>query len=129
MCRVLIVDDDDQVRATLALLVRAADHDPVTAADPSSALAILESTSIDLVVTDYRLGTASGLALAASIRERWSALPILLVSGDLDADLERLARSVGIAACLAKPFSPRDLWAQLEHFSGAPVDAGRRDLG
>ena len=104
MCRILIVEDDDGLRAAVGRMIgvigQAMAVDTVT-----SALEILDAIAVDLVVTDYQLGGSNGLALAGAVRERWPWIPVVLMSGDLDADLERRAIGLGVVACVLKPFA------------------------
>ena len=98
--RVLVVDDEEMVRTVTTKLLRLRGHD-VTAVDGGpAALAALDDAAFDIVVTDLSMPDMTGRELASAIRERNAALPILLLTGDTDADVER----EDVAAVVKKPF-------------------------
>jgi diguanylate cyclase (GGDEF)-like protein len=67
-CRVLIVDDDDMVRARLTALLRAAHYDVDVAASGAEALRVLKSGQCQIVLTDWQMPDMDGLALCRHIR-------------------------------------------------------------
>jgi diguanylate cyclase (GGDEF)-like protein len=67
-CRVLVVDDDEVVRAQLALLLRLAGYDVRVAGSGEEALAILGTTSCQIVLTDWQMADMDGLALCRNVR-------------------------------------------------------------
>jgi CheY-like chemotaxis protein len=100
---VLVVDDEDQVRAlaceTLALL----GYRVLDAASGAAALAILEAERPDVMLCDYAMPGMSGAELAQQARSRWPQLPIIFASGH--ADTEAVEQAVGgEAQILRKPF-------------------------
>ena len=79
---VLLVDDNDAVRATTAAYLRDAGLAMLEAADAAQALGLLEAGAVDAVVSDIVMpGEMDGMGLADAIRSRWPGLPVLLVSG------------------------------------------------
>jgi DNA-binding NarL/FixJ family response regulator len=105
MIRCLIVEDDPLVaRALRRVLARHVDVVGV-AADASSALAHLDEGTVDIVITDYDLGEGArnGVDLAQDIRDRWPALPIVMVSGSIDTRVRTTALDAGVDACFPKP--------------------------
>ena len=105
--RVLLVDDEDLVRAATAALLAEAGATVVEAASGLAALAALRAGDPpDLLVTDYAMPGMSGAALAREAARAIPGLPVLLITGyahltDGSLSLPRLA----------KPFSGRDLTA------------------
>ena len=81
--RILIVEDEPDVRRVLARFVRLLGADPVVAEDGEQGweLARLADPAFDLVVTDSRMPRMTGRALIAKLREQNPGLPILRVSG------------------------------------------------
>ena len=80
---VLVVDDEDLVRGYMARVLSEAGHHVIVAHDGLEALRVIESCAgaLNLVVTDVNMPRVSGTELAAGIRLRWPALPVLYVSG------------------------------------------------
>ena len=85
---VLMVDDDALVRSTLAALLVDLGCTVIEAESGAAALAYLRAGApVDLVVTDYAMPGLNGAALAAVIRQNHAGLPLLLVTGNVDASL------------------------------------------
>ena len=110
---VVIVEDNDFIRAMEADILIGQGYSVATAAAAEGALPLLNEPSIQLLVTDIRLpGAIDGVALARLAKRQRPDLRILLVG----AALEQLAPEdlVGIAdGYLAKPFTVRDFEEQL----------------
>jgi CheY-like chemotaxis protein len=104
MSRILIVDDSPIVRVAVERLARGLGHETVAVESAELATGVLDATPIDVVLTDYRLGSSDGLSLASLVRGRWPWIPVVLMSGTVDRDLDRRAREAGVVRCLEKPF-------------------------
>lgn len=111
--RILIVDDDPEIRQLLVDYLLRSGCDAVPAANGREMGQMLERHAIDLVVLDLMLPDADGLALCRDLRAR-SNLPVLM----LTARGEEADRIVGIEMgaddYLVKPFSPRELLARIK---------------
>ena len=99
--RVLLVDDEDGVRAATAEMLASLGLEVETVASGAEALARLDAR-IDLLVTDHLMPGMSGADLARAARRRQPGLRILIISGyaDLDQvppDLPRLAKPFRLA--------------------------------
>ncbi len=98
--RILVVDDEPMVRLVTTKLLRIRGHTVDDADGGAAALAFLAETPVDLVVTDLSMPGMSGRELAAEIRRRFPALPIILLTGDTDVQAE----GSDVAAVVRKPF-------------------------
>jgi two-component system response regulator AtoC len=109
--RVLVVDDEPLVRELIVDVLRAHGHEALVAEAADHALALLggEGEPVALVLADHGLPGLTGLELLARVRERWPALPAILLSGGADGELRARAAAAGARAVLAKPFSPAEL--------------------
>ncbi|MGX7707906.1 ATP-binding protein [Methylobacterium sp. Gmos1] len=80
--RVVLVDDNEEVRGVTAAFLEEAGMRVEQASSAQAGLALLDETAADVLVSDLVMpGTMDGLALANEVRRRWPALPIILVSG------------------------------------------------
>jgi CheY-like chemotaxis protein len=116
--RFLVVDDDESI----ALLLQRAlcgDGDQarlVTTAE--EAIQELRHTSFDVLVADVRLPGMTGLELTARARHAHPELPIVVMTADVTAEVEREARRCGADAFVTKPFSPKVLKARVHQLVG-----------
>ncbi|WP_209437015.1 response regulator [Methylobacterium variabile] len=106
--RILVVDDDPQVRHVTASFLNGFGYDEVEVPSGEAALERLATERFDLVVADLAMPGMSGLDLAEAVRRRWPALPFLLVTGHAEA-----ARIPADFAVLEKPFPSADLAARV----------------
>ncbi len=102
---VLAVDDDALVLMNTTALLEDLGHKVIEASSGREALAALESTEIDLLITDHAMPQMTGAQLIAEVGERWPALPVILATGY--ADLPAGAKA-GVLR-LNKPFWQADL--------------------
>ncbi len=114
--RVLVVDDNADMRDYVARLIRGRGHETMTAADGLSALATSRSDPPDVVLSDVMMPGLDGYGLIRALREdaATSHIPVVLLSaraGD-EARIEGLAG--GAADYLVKPFSARELLARVD---------------
>ena len=79
---ILVVDTDPQSLFSIASLLVAQDHRVLTANSNFTAMAVASQTTLDLLITDTRLGDASGIELTALIRQHdeKSDLPVMYLS-------------------------------------------------
>ncbi len=102
--RVLIVENNDDQRRLLALLLRDAGLVPVPAWNAEDGLDILEDCACDLAIFDIQLPGMDGLKALSIIAEKQPRLPVVLVTASGDTR-EAQARALGARGFLRKPFS------------------------
>ena len=111
LAAVLLVDDNEPVRVTTAAYLRECGLSVVEAVDAASALAILDSTTVEAVVSDIIMpGEMDGMSLAQTLKARRPDLPVLLVSGFSERVAEAQARGFLV---INKPYSLPDLERRL----------------
>lgn len=112
VAKVLIVDDEPNIREVVGLYLRRDGHEVVSAADGEEALRLFRSETPELVVLDLMLPKLSGLEVCRRMQaERRVPLIMLTARG---AEEERIV-GLGIGAddYVVKPFSPRELAARV----------------
>lgn len=119
MPTVLLVDDNAAFRETYADAIALAGLTLIEAADGARALNILETESVDIVVTDLLMPNMDGLELIMAMQERRLETPVLLFTGglgesahsesDLTAPCLAAARVLGAVRTLRKPLLPSEL--------------------
>jgi CheY-like chemotaxis protein len=110
--RLLVVDDDPEVRATVAQMLSEAGHAVDAVSSGRSALAALGTETFDLVVSDYLMPGMSGAELIAQARLTRPEQPFLIVSGFVDS--EELLRTCPDIVRLGKPFTVGELLEAVE---------------
>jgi CheY-like chemotaxis protein len=103
---VLLVEDDEFIRETLAELLGVSGRVVLQARDADSALAALAAHPVDVMVTDVGLPKVSGLDLARDALVRQPRLAVIFATGDPGGPAKA---GLDAAAVLVKPFSPEDL--------------------
>ena len=111
MSSVLIVDDDATLRDSLAREVRAWGFDVFVEGSAEAALTLLHRCTIDVMVTDLRMGGLDGIDLIRAARLESPKTQTLLMSAFATARDQQLATEHGTVRVLCKPFTP----AQLRH--------------
>jgi len=103
--RVLIVDDDDDIRTSLARVVRSFGHEVAIAVDAQAALALAETFRPDCAILDIALRGMDGIELARRLREKFprDALFLIALTGFGDADRREQCRAAGFDEYLVKP--------------------------
>ena len=103
---VLLVEDDEFIRETLAELLGSSGHVVLQAFDAPSALAALAAHPVDVMVTDVGLPKVSGIELAREALGRQPKLAVVFATGDPGGPGKA---GLDAAAVLVKPFSPEEL--------------------
>ena len=112
---VIVVDDEQLVADTIALILRSNGYQAVALYDPQSAIAQLETTKPAVVISDVEMPGMNGVQLAVLIRERYPDCRVLLFSGQAaTVDLLDEARRNGyVFEILQKPIPPAELLAKI----------------
>jgi two-component system, OmpR family, response regulator len=110
--RILVVDDDPQIRALLTEYLGESGLRVSSAADSQQMTQILADEAIDLVILDLRLAGEDGMAIARSLRSQ-KGIPIILLTGVRDEADRVIGLELGADDYVTKPFSPRELLARI----------------
>ncbi len=121
--RILLVDDETRLLELLGGALHDAGYEVHLASDGVEALEVVDRLALqpDLLISDVSMPRMGGRQLAERLRERWPALPVLLVSGHGDAGAETPGDRR--TALLAKPFTSKDLTLAIDAL--IPAQAAR----
>ena len=126
MAVVLVIDDDDSIREAIILMLRAAGHEPVGAANTREALQTLPGHLPDIVVTDLLMPERDGIETIRLLRKRAPSARIIAITGgdpqiygkSYAATLLEFASQMGADAALQKPFDAKQLTTAVDALLG-----------
>jgi CheY-like chemotaxis protein len=103
--RILLADDDDDLRTSLATLLSQQGAEVHEASGGQQALQLLAEGEFDLVVTDVLMPSPIGTQLAAMTRTAGASTPILVITAYEDDELDRTVDRLDCTELLPKPFA------------------------
>lgn len=121
MTRILVIDDNPLVRATLRSILAAAGYEVVLASDGKAGLDEFRRRPSDLVITDIVMPEIEGIETIRQLRGLAPELPILAISGGgrgIPLDYLRMAQQLGASDVLSKPFEADELLSSVTRCLG-----------
>ena len=112
--RALVVDDELNIRRTLAVALESMGYEATTAATGADALGELKARRFDVMLLDHMLPGRSGIEVAKTLRASGNATPILMLTARDAPEDRRAAFAAGANEFMGKPFLFDDL---LERFA------------
>ena len=112
MATILVVEDDDACRETLATMLEREGHDPIIPDTPAEALSMIADDPPDLVITDILMPDLDGIELITQAKKKQPGLRCIAISGGGKAPKElllRAAKQLGAIESLQKPFERAEL--------------------
>jgi two-component system response regulator AtoC len=109
MRRVLVVDDEENLRLVLKTLLRKHGYEVETADSGESAIAMLDSFGPDVVLTDVRMPKMGGLDLLSTIKAKQYPATVIVMSAYGNMDLALEAMKGGAYDYVSKPFKPDEI--------------------
>src|SRR6266436_7917941 len=107
---VLIVDDDKKSAAALAIRLRAAGHDVLSAPDGLAGLKLAIDHRPDLIVMDVWMPGGVGILIAQRLKHIGLAgIPVIFLTASKKKDLWEIAEEIGPAGFFEKPYDPKQL--------------------
>jgi diguanylate cyclase (GGDEF)-like protein len=107
---ILIIDDDEQIRKLLKTLL-CAESECTTVGSAEEALAVLDTSSFELVISDINMGGISGLDLVPKVLEKDADSVVVMISGQQTIDFAIEAMRVGAFDYITKPLDIRHVEA------------------
>jgi DNA-binding NtrC family response regulator len=118
--RVFVVDDEDVIASSLAIILRQSGFEAKSFTDPREAMSAAHSEAPDLLISDVVMPVISGIDLAIQMQERCPNCKVLLFSGQAaSAGMLENARADGHNfELLLKPVHPKDLLREIRKVTG-----------
>ena len=123
MASILLVDDDNDLRQMLSLILESLGHEVRQTEDASHAVDLVRHSRPDVVITDLLMPGLSGLKLIEQLRSANPGLKCLLISGDAEqaADLQPGGVDESLAiVCVPKPFTRAQISSAINALLASP---------
>ena len=112
--RVLMIDDQPDIRTMVSIVLRVNHFDVVEAANAAAGLKEFEAGKFDLAIVDIFLQGTNGFEVIMKMRERIPDFPVVAISGMTMLDFVNETPELSSVVCLQKPFRPADLVLAVE---------------
>ena len=133
MARILVIEDQDLVRATIKTVLEGAGHSVAVAADGIDGLQQFRQAAFAAVICDVFMPGKDGLTTLQELRAISGDVPVIMISGGSmrplragdarNLDYLQMATDLGATRTIAKPFNTRDLTAAVDAALAAPKSA------
>ena len=122
MARILVVDDERELRVATRRILERSGHEVVEAGTGEEGIEVLETTAVDLVITDIMMPGQGGVESLAQMRELYSGLRVIAMSAHALDELPE-AQRLGAARTIVKPFTVETLTRMVDEvLSGEDPD-------
>ena len=114
MAKILVVDDQRNMRTTLAMMLRGSGHEVDDAADGDAGIEAISAGGYDLVLTDLKMGATDGMAVLRHAKERSPMTEVIVMTayGTIESAVEAMRQ--GAHDYLQKPFAEDELLVKVE---------------
>jgi DNA-binding response OmpR family regulator len=119
MARILVIEDQEMLRATIRSVLEGAGHQIALAVDGADGLKQLRTSDFALVLCDVFMPNKDGIAMLTELRRSGASVPVIMMSGGTprrlragdpdDMDYLQLATDLGATRTVAKPLNAREL--------------------
>lgn len=116
MYDILVVDDEPMIRDGLKVALEMEGHRTLTASDGNEALKIVDEKKPHLIITDIIMPESDGIEVICTVKENNPDIKILAISGGgriSASDHLKIAKQLGAAGVLTKPFSTEELISEI----------------
>jgi two-component system alkaline phosphatase synthesis response regulator PhoP len=114
--KILVVDDEVHIVQVVAIKLRNNGFEVITAENGAEGLELAIQERPNLIVSDYQMPVMSGLEMIENLRAKPETrdIPVVMLTARGFAIEDEKKQQLGVAACLSKPFSPRELLQSIE---------------
>ena len=123
MARILVIDDDGQVRGAIRRILERAGHTVLDAADGEAGIRLYRERPTDLIITDIFMPEQDGIETIQQLRREFPGVKIIAISGGdrtQTVDLRKDAELFGASRTLRKPFELTELLKAVRELLGEP---------
>ncbi|MEY2409940.1 MAG: two-component system, chemotaxis family, chemotaxis protein CheY [Verrucomicrobiota bacterium] len=129
MARIIVIDDDPEMRSLLEQVLWTAGHDVVTAEEGRIGLAYSRASRVDLLITDLVMPGMEGMETIRRFRKEFEGVPIVAISGNPDlGNILDTAHRLGAVRTLAKPFQAAEFLKLVQEILESPPSARSGEL-
>jgi CheY-like chemotaxis protein len=128
MARILIIDDDEAVRRTVEIILKANGFDVVAVPDGKTGVSAVKEQSFDVAIVDLFMPGMDGLATTKAVHEADPHVRIITASGFMFGgacpempNFEAMAVEAGANSAVYKPFRPKELVRAVQQALGVPA--------
>ncbi len=116
MKRVMTVDDSETVRTVLSMTLSRAGYEVIEAVDGDDALQKLNTTEVDVLVTDLNMPNLDGVGLIESVRQSPGNrfMPIIMLTTGSQPEKKQAGKVAGASGWITKPFRPEQFLAVIK---------------
>lgn len=123
MPKILVIEDDTQVRQMIAQMLETAGYESLEAADGEDGIKLYQEESPDLVITDIIMPHQGGLETIMKLKKDHPQVKIFAVTGGgrvVKADFLSIAKSIGALRTFSKPIDRKEIMQAVEDEIGPP---------
>lgn len=123
--RVVVAEDNDDMRASICELVKSLGVEVVEAASGGDLILLMtDEKPVDLLITDVRMPWMTGIQVSVAVRHAGMGMPIIVISAFGDDQLRSEVSQLGVAKFLSKPFNADELLSLARGFLSLGVSKG-----
>jgi CheY-like chemotaxis protein len=116
--KIMVVDDEPQVRGVLKMLLEFDGHEVVTVGGGEEALALFGQGKFDVVITDYTMPGMKGDELALALKARQPGQPVVMLTAHAEMLRTEAVPLAGVDQLVSKPFQLADLREAIQKAAG-----------
>ena len=124
--KILIIDDESEVREVLRLHLESANYNVIEATDGEEAVNMMKSGSnllqVGLIICDIRMPKVNGIEAIDYLKQNAPSIPVIVVTGYPDSDLAVSLLKKGVKDYMVKPIEKAKLLEKVAEVLAAPQD-------
>ena len=109
MANILLIDDSDYQRGSVALIIKQLNHTVFEASDGRSGLNLILKQPLDCIFTDIHMPEMDGLTLLKALQDKDNKIPIIVLTADAKPETVGILRNLGAKGFLAKPAHEKNI--------------------
>ena len=108
---IMTVDDSNSIRQMVGFTLKRAGFEVVEAVDGNDAISQLNTTTIDMMITDLNMPNMDGIELIKEVRTKpqYKFIPIVMLTTESQEDKKQAGKAAGATGWIVKPFKPDQL--------------------